>query len=191
MQRRGRQLVVGVLVLAAVQAAAIAIYKAGRRSASSERPTTAFAVETLAPRAAPELVLERSDGARISLAGLAGKPVLVHFWATWCRPCRTELPGLFATATTLERSMPFAFLAISVDDSWEEMRAYFDGRIPPSVVRPETAEVHRLFGAATLPDSYLVDASGRIVQRYSGARDWSTAEARASLASAVEQAARR
>jgi len=87
--------------------------------------------------------------------------------------------------------LPFELLAVSVDDDWDTMRTFFDGRVPRSVVRPERAEVHRSFGASTLPDSYLVDASGRVVKRYAGARDWSTDTARASLAKAIAQASSR
>jgi hypothetical protein len=53
-------------------------------------------------------------------------------------------------------------------------------------VRPDAPDVHRRFGASTLPDSYLVDARGNVVVRYAGARDWRAARARAHLQAAIE-----
>lgn len=184
MTRRGRQVLAGVLVLVGVQAGAVLVYMGGRRSADVAPSKPSLATVPVEPRQAPELALTRSDGSRTSLRELQGKPVLVHFWATWCAPCRVELPGLLAAM-----SEPLELLAVSVDDDWDQIRMFFDGRIPRSVMRPEVQEVHRRFGASTLPDSYLVDAAGRIVQRYSGAQDWSTREARAALMIAVQQAA--
>lgn len=181
MLRRYRRLWIGIAVLVAVQAAAIAVYALKRERTSS----AAFAVETLAPRAAPVLAFERADRSKTSLESLEGKVVMVHFWATWCEPCRVELPGLLALATELGKTGRFELIAVSVDDEWEAMRRFFGGDVPRAVVRPDAAEAHRRFGASTLPDSYLVDARGNVVLRYAGARDWRSTRARDRLESAI------
>lgn len=185
MERGRRQIILGVAALVFVQALAITIYAIVKRDRSTPSGQS-FMSETLASRAAPEVAFERSDGTPVTLSQLKGKTVLVHFWATWCAPCRHELPGLFATTSAIERSSEFELLAVSVDDDWAQMRSYFDERIPRAVVRPAAPDVHRLYGAKTLPDTYLVDASGRLVLRYAGARDWTTEAAREHLARAIE-----
>ena len=63
-------------------------------------------------------------------AALAGQPVLVHFWATWCVPCRTELPGLIAAA----REEDVRILAVT-DEPWDAVSAYFNVQIPEGVGR--------------------------------------------------------
>lgn len=177
-----RRMLIALGVLVAIQAAALGIYRWRR---SSPAPAE-FSVETLNPAAAPDLAFERPDGSRSSLADARGKVVMVHFWATWCEPCREELPGLLALAK--ERDL--SFVAIAIDDTWEQIRSYFGGNVPNSIARPVVKGVHHRFGASTMPDTYLVDASGRLTTRYAGARDWSSDRARASLSTAVEQAAK-
>lgn len=187
MQPRHRRIVIGVVVLVLVQATAIAIYLAVKRARSA--PGVApFASETITPRAAPELAFTRVDGTTATLAQMKGKVVMVHFWATWCEPCRDELPGLLALAKTLETSGTFELLAVSVDDEWDEMRIFFDGNIPRAAVRPEGTEVHRRFGASTLPDTYVVDTRGSLIVRYAGGRNWTRSAARTHLERAVAAA---
>ncbi|MEJ7598403.1 MAG: redoxin domain-containing protein [Kofleriaceae bacterium] len=183
MTGRRRQLWIGIAVLLVVQLTAILLYRvSGERTTRS--PNT-FAVETLTPRNAPQLTFERSDELTGSLAQLRGKVVMVHFWATWCVPCREELPGLLALAGELTRTHEFELIAVSVDDDWDTMRRFFGETIPSGVVRPDGTDVHRRFGASTLPDTYLVDARGYLVARYTGARDWKVPRARTHLAKAI------
>jgi thiol-disulfide isomerase/thioredoxin len=183
MTRRGRvrRALIGIGVLVAVQAAAIGLYLLLRTPVSPPAPEEPFAAEELSPRSAPSLTFERADGSRHSLSGLRGKLVMVHFWATWCEPCREELPGLLALASELERSGRFALVAASVGDEWDEIRRFFGGKVPGAVARPDGTDDHRRFGVSTLPDTYLVDAGGNVIVRYAGARDWRRAAARAQL----------
>ncbi len=174
-----RRLVIGIVVLVGVQALALGIYLWKR---SAPQPTK-FAAETLSAASAPELAFERADGSHSSLAESRGKVVLVHFWATWCKPCREELPGLLALAKERELSI----VAVSVDDSWEQIRTYFGGNVPSVIARPLSPGVHRLFGASTMPDTYLVDGNGRLTQRYAGARDWRSEAARSHLSRTVAE----
>jgi thiol-disulfide isomerase/thioredoxin len=177
-----RRMLIALAVLVAIQAAALGIYRWKR----SSRTSAEFAVEKLNPAAAPDLAFERADGSRSSLADARGTVVLVHFWATWCEPCREELPGLLALAKERDLSL----VAVSIDDTWEQIRTYFDGNVPSSIARPVVEGVYHRFGASTMPDTYVVDAAGRLTTRYAGARDWSSDRARASLSTTIEQAAK-
>lgn len=170
-----RRIALGIAVIVGLQAAAIGAYVLVKRGrAPSERP---FAVERLSPRPAPAVTFERADGSRGELARAPGKIVLVHFWGTWCEPCRKELPALLARTAELAGDR-FELLAVAVDDGWPEISTFFDGAIPSSVVRPTVADVHRRYGASTLPDTYLVAPDGTLVERIAGARDWQSSPAR-------------
>lgn len=182
MLRQHRRILLGVGVIVAVQAAALGVYVLKR----DRTPPPVFAVESLSPRAAPPLDFERSDRSTGSLESLRGKVVMVHFWATWCEPCRDELPGLLALAGQLEKTGRFELVAVSTDDEWDEIRQFFHGAIPRTAVRPNSPDAHRRFGASTLPDTYLLDESGELVVRYAGARDWRTRQAREHLERAIE-----
>lgn len=179
MTKRGlaRRALIGIGVLIAVQGAALALYLLLRHPAREE----VFDAQALAPRSAPALTFTRADGSRHTLAELRGKVVMVHFWATWCEPCRKELPGLLVRARELSRTGRFELLAVSVGDEWSEIREFFDGSVPGEVARPDDADVHRRFGVLALPDTYLVDGRGDVFVRYGGARDWRSAAARAQL----------
>lgn len=178
MSPRGRRLALGVVVLICVQALALAIYFLVQSKRSTAR--TPFAFEPMSPRPAPELAFERSDGVSSSLAALRGKLVLVHFWGTWCEPCREELPSLVTTSSEYaERGV--SLLAVAIEDDWDAIRRFLSGAVTDSFVRPSEPAIHRLFGASTLPDTYLIDRTGNVVARYAGARDWSSTAAREHL----------
>jgi thiol-disulfide isomerase/thioredoxin len=102
---------------------------------------------------------------------------IVHFWATWCPPCVKELPSLLAFAREM-RERGVEVVAIAVEDDWKDIATFFDGAIPPEVIVETDAAAHKRFGVSTLPDSYLVDRTGKVVERYHGARDWQAPAAR-------------
>lgn len=167
---RWRRIAIAVAIVVALQGIAFVGYRHVERDRT--RAGTDRGGRALEPRSAPALVVERPDGSRDSLAALRGRVVIVHFWATWCPPCRDELPGLLALADTLRADHDVALLAVSVDDDWPTLRGFFDGAVPPAVVRLQTANGHLQYGASTLPDTYVVDRDGRFVARYAGAQDW-------------------
>lgn len=171
-----RKILLGVAALVALQAVAWGVYRAveGGRGAD-------FAFEAL-DRPAPDLAL-RAPGRSLHLRSLRGKPVLLHFWATWCPPCVDELPGLLDTARELEGEL--VLVAVSLDDDWAAVEAFFGGSVPGSVWRLRDADAFQRYDVVELPDSFLIDAGGRVRSRYSGERDWDGAAARAHLEDAA------
>jgi peroxiredoxin len=112
---------------------------------------------------APEFTLQTLDGETVSLAGLRGQVVLVNFWATWCPPCRAEMPG-FQRVYEASRDRGFTILGLSTD---------VGGRAPVDAFLAEhgitypvamaSSKVVRDFGGANmLPTSFLLDRQGRI-----------------------------
>jgi len=178
---RRHRIVVGLAALVAIQAAAVGLYLAVQRSRHESDPA-AFRVEQLSGEArAPDIVLERADGTRLSSRSLDGRVRLVHFWATWCPPCVEELPGLLATSRQLS-DRDLVLVAISMDDDWATIREFFGGDVPVEVYRAADANAHATYDIVSLPDTYLVSKDGRLLLRYGGARDWRIAAARAHLA---------
>ncbi len=136
----------------------------------SRRPEAPFLWERLdSPR--PVLTIARAD---VPVDAPAA-PHLVHFWATWCVPCRSELPILIEAAE--REGVPL--LAVT-DEPWSVVERYFEGRIPRSVVRDTTGDAAAAWSVSGLPDTLAV-RDGRVVGRVGGPRDWSTADARAFL----------
>lgn len=169
---RRAALIVGALV--AAQLVAILVYRRVERGRVARAP---FDATALPGSPAPALAVERPDGTPHEVAG-PGPVRLVHFWATWCEPCRIELPALLARAAA---TPGLQLVAVSVDTDWDVIRRFFPRGTPAAVVRARASDAHHRYGAQALPDSYVIAADGRLVERIAGARDWTRADAAAYL----------
>jgi thiol-disulfide isomerase/thioredoxin len=120
---------------------------------------------------APDFTVKMLDGHSVSLSDLKGKVVLVDFWATWCPPCREEMPYLVSTAKEYE-AKGVVFLALSNDDvdSQTEMITEFLYQMPQ--VKPYAAlgtpQISQAFKVMSLPTLYVVDAKGNISSAHIG-----------------------
>ena len=137
-----------------------------------ERARRALEAEELPRQPAMVFALPARDGKTLDFAQFKGKVVLVTFWTSWCPPCRAEEPSLRELATMFSRNS-FQLLAVSADDGWDAVDKFFAGRKPPySVVLDRGAVVSRSWGTTRFPESYLVDASGKLRLKFAGPRDW-------------------
>lgn len=120
---------------------------------------------------APSFDLPSADGAaRLTSAGLRGRPAVVSFWATWCSGCREEHAALQAVAR--EYRGRAAFLGISVDDDAGAVRRFLDehGAEYP-VALDRQSRVAATFGVAGVPQTFVLDAQGAIVAAVQGPAD--------------------
>ncbi len=187
MSPRTRRIAVAAGAILAVQAALVAVYLAVERDWGA--PVSGFSFERLAgTESAPVLRLEARDGKVKTWR--PGRPTLVHFWATWCAPCQEELPALLAAARAVSGESSFDLVAVSVDDSWPVIEAFFGGQVPSGIARARDADVASRFGVGSLPDSFFVATDGRLIARYRGTRDWQAAAARAHLVELARSPAR-
>jgi thiol-disulfide isomerase/thioredoxin len=105
------------------------------------------------------------------LAERKGKLVLVNFWATWCPPCREEMPSLMRLARSFDPGT-FEVLSVTVDESWEPVNKFFSAPPPFKVVLDQGAKWSQTYGTTKFPESYLVDARGRLRLKFIGPRNW-------------------
>lgn len=111
--------------------------------------------------AAPEFEWVTPDGRTMRLSSLRGRPVVLNFWATWCVPCRTEMP-LLDRAAASEPST--AFFAVDLDEDGDKIRAFFD-QIGITKLEPMLdvgLETSRRYGLASVPSTFFIDSGGTI-----------------------------
>lgn len=133
--------------------------------------------------AAPDFLLRDASGSQLQLYKLRGRPVILHFWATWCKPCRHELPALEALAGKLADSgIVFLLVAIDGDTEAAAVRRYAQDlgvRLPIYLASDST--VTDRYWSWGIPVTYLIDRNGLLVGRALGPRDWDSAAMRAVL----------
>ena len=131
-------------------------------------------------RAAPDVSLTKADGTQVKLSDLKGKRVVLSFWATWCAPCRKELPALSALAGV---HPDVAFFAVNVDKdrAAAETLAKELKLTVPLVFDPESAVMAR-FDVVLMPTLFVLDANGTVKVRKTG---FSTEEGLAELVAAL------
>jgi thiol-disulfide isomerase/thioredoxin len=123
------------------------------------------------PDQAPDFKLDDLDGKPLTLAASHGKVILLNFWATWCGPCRAEIPDLIELQKKYGEKLQIIGLDVDDDDSTEVKKfAAANGINYP--IGMATNEIRTQYGGvAALPTSFVLDSEGRVVQKHEGLRN--------------------
>lgn len=134
-------------------------------STSAQLPTIRFVRD---PDPAPEFKLKTLDGKEISLADSRGKVILLNFWATWCGPCRAEIPSLIQLQKRYSDNLQIIGLDVD-DDEEDDVRKVVTAQginYPVAVASPQ---VRMAYGGITaLPTVFVINSEGRAVQKHVG-----------------------
>jgi thiol-disulfide isomerase/thioredoxin len=123
------------------------------------------------PDAAPEFAAKGMDGGTVSLAAARGKVVLLNFWATWCGPCRMEVPDLVEMQKKYPERLQVIGLVVD-DEDQDAVRAFAKRYAINYPIAMATSEMRIRFGGVpALPTTFVIDAQGRVVQKHIGLRD--------------------
>jgi thiol-disulfide isomerase/thioredoxin len=138
----------------------------------TDRARSAVEADQMDGKPAFNFRLPARGGGEVDLSSLRGKTVLVNFWATWCPPCREEMPSLSRLAQSFD-PQSFEVVTVSVDDGWEPIEKFLAApRTPYRVALDEGAKVSRTYGTTKFPESYLVDRDGKLRLKFVGPRNW-------------------
>ncbi|HNA82670.1 MAG TPA: TlpA disulfide reductase family protein [Thiobacillaceae bacterium] len=127
-------------------------------------------------RATPGLAFSLASGQTLEMGALKGKVVLVNFWATWCPPCRREMPSM-DRLDKMETGRPFTIVAVNVKEEDDLVERFLD-EMPlgfPIALDPD-GKLAAAWKAFVYPTSYLVDKAGRIRYSLNGTLEWDEPE---------------
>ena len=124
---------------------------------------------------APDFTLTDMEGQQVSLSQYRGKIVILNFWATWCPPCREEMPSMEALYQKF-KERGFVMLAVNVDENGESAVKKFLQKTPYTfpILLDSDNVAQNLYGVFRFPESFIIDREGIVVEKIIGGRDWSS-----------------
>jgi peroxiredoxin len=153
-------------------------------SSSGDRVATGNAAPVPAGDLASDFKLEDAfSGETVSLSSLKGKVVFLNIWATWCGPCREEMPSMETLYDELKNNKDFVMLAVSQDTKGKSAVVPYvekNGYHFKILLDPEN-KVGDSYGVSGVPETFIIDRKGRIVAHHMGAFDWSRPDVKEAL----------
>lgn len=187
----GVTLLVALLLVAYLQFGSAPVDQSAPDVAAEVALKPAAGQPVAAGKMAADFKLPGLDGQTISLSSLRGKVVFLNVWATWCPPCREEMPSIEALYEKFKDDKDFVVLAVSQDS---------DGRAPVAsyvekhglkfdvLLDPEN-RVGEAYDVSGIPETFIIDQHGRIVAHHVGPYDWSNPEIRDALQELIQSKA--
>lgn len=179
----GKRLAAVLLSATLVAGAAAYLAKDALLPPATHTPATAATPGKAVAPAGPRIVRMR-DGAPRDLASKTGKGLILHFWATWCPPCRDEMPELVKFVRDTKGDANVEFLSVSVDEDWKVVDAWLlQNKISglPVAMDPK-GPTASLYGVTGYPETFFVTPSGEIVEHLIGPAEWGAAPLRTFVA---------
>jgi len=199
---QGKPKTIAILAVAVLIAAG-AVYLIGQGGGNPDRPAMSEAAARLdatatgevanfkakpSPQPMPEFTFENAGGETLTLADFRGKLVLLNIWATWCGPCREEMPELdeLQAAFGGER---FEVVALSVDSNGQKLVRDFLAEVGAGhlgLYIDPAAKANFTLGAFGLPTTLLISPEGEEIGRMVGPAPWASEDAKAFIAEALD-----
>ena len=123
---------------------------------------------------APDFTITAESGRAISPTNFGGRVLVLNFWASWCDPCVQETPSLSSFAAQYA-GKGVVVLGISVDKGDSAYRKFLQ-RFKPAYLTARDSKVHADYGTFMYPETYIIDANGRVLRKYAEAIDFTSPE---------------
>jgi peroxiredoxin len=175
--------VAAIVVMTGVALVALSGHRGARidsispETAEQSKPTVA------AGSRAADFKLETLDGTTVSLESLRGKVVFLNVWATWCGPCREEMPSMQTLYDDFKGNKDFVMLAASQDTGGRDVVASYvkkNGFHFTILLDPEN-KISETYEVSGVPETFIIDRKGQIVAHHMGGFDWSRPDVKDAL----------
>jgi len=120
---------------------------------------------------APDFTITADSGQTVSVPNFGGKLLILNFWASWCPPCVQETPSLSQLAQQF-KDKGVVVLALSVDKDAAAYQAFLQ-KFHPAFLTARDSKLHQDFGTFMYPETYIIDAKGKVVKKIAEGADWS------------------
>ncbi len=126
---------------------------------------------------APDFELEDTEGNLVSLTSLRGKVVLLNFWATWCPPCREEMPSM-ERLNEIMTGDDFVMLAVNAEEDGRTVVPEFLAKTPYTfrILYDDKGVVQKRYGVYKFPESFIIRKDGTVAEKIIGPLDWASPE---------------
>ncbi len=167
-----------IILLAAIAVAATYLYLSYRketlwREVDHEKLYTSLGITRIdPPEKAQDFTLKNLEGNEVTLQDYRGKVVFLNFWATWCGPCRMEMPSMEKLWQEFKEE-EFVILAIDIRERPEKVMSFvIEESLSFPVLLDETGQLAGAYGIRGIPTTFFLNPEGEIVGKAVGARDW-------------------
>ncbi|NTW48663.1 MAG: TlpA family protein disulfide reductase [Chlorobiales bacterium] len=158
------------------------IFGDAKDTAPQAAPTTTEPAAPAALSKAPDFVLQTIDGKPLRLSDYKGKAVILNFWATWCPPCRAEIPDMIELQKKYGGKKNFSFIGIAVGDELDKVQSFVRDKginYPVAMGNESVTDAYGQFiegGMRGIPTTFVINTKGEILGHFVGSRDKATFE---------------
>lgn len=124
-------------------------------------------------QSAPEAIFKNGKGEEVRISELKGKVVFINFWATWCPPCRMEMPTIDKLYKQFEDNEDIVFLIVDADNKYEKSSKFASKKNYSFPIYVPVGDIPYDYFSGALPTTVMIDKKGNIVFRHAGAADYS------------------
>lgn len=124
--------------------------------------------------ALPSFNMRNANGSTVNLNSFQGKKLMVNIWASWCPPCKREMPSIEKLYKSVDTSK-VAFVLLSLDDSFDEALRYVSSRKLNLPVYYPAENLPVMFNVQSIPNTFIFNETGKLVKHVEGADDFNTA----------------
>ena len=146
-------------------------------STSTEKQNNVDSNAASANEALPSFTVQDINGNAVNLRDLKGKKLFVNFWASWCPPCKRELPSIEKLYKSIDTSKS-RFLLVSLDDKFDAAKRYISSRKIALPVYYPMENPPGLFQVQAIPATFIFNEKGELVKRIDGGENYNTREYR-------------
>lgn len=158
-----------IIIISILIAGAIILVYTGKKGA--DLPQT----KTIVGLNAPEVSLRDNSGNTYTLSALKGSVLFINFWASWCAPCKAEMPSIQALYARFRDEKRFRMLTILYNDDYSKAVNYMkENRLHFPLLTDPDGKTAGAYGITGVPETYIVDKKGILKKRVLGPEDWNS-----------------